>query len=377
MSNLRKSTASNTNLKKLNSQTPSATTSGSSTPISTMDRTDSILNLTKPSLYGIYNDNSLLNLNKELNSSSIEITNSHNHHHDPNHIHTIQHQLHQLEQASNFNGGSIDLANSQSISMDSVISSSIDGSNDDIDSSSPSHKNSHTLANTPLLFKILLLSSSAFIYNEITKQINYNHFGENELATFPMTITNVFFFSLLEKFKFSNYIPINDKFIMIIDQVVALSIQGLLMGTIHPIMDQLLPSKFSRRILSSNPDPNHSTNYSNLFNDLLRASITFLGISYAIRNIEWNSFLQVSIIFSFLNPGLWILLDGTFSGFLSSLIISGLACLMVYLENYTFINQYNFFNHEDLIALWLWIGSFFFCGLIIFGKIGRGLFGRA
>ncbi|KAK6200409.1 insulin-induced protein-domain-containing protein [Scheffersomyces amazonensis] len=360
MSDLRKAAAmSSTNLQSLNSPggSSSNTASGASTP--QLDRTDSVINLTKSALYGIYNDNSLLNLNQELNDSSTDLN-----------VNDLTSHLHQHHHNLQTNGN----FNSHAMSPDGSLSSSIDSTIEE--ESEFNTKPTISLSNTPLLFKILLLSSSAFIYNEITKHINYNHFGDNELATFPMTITNVFFFSLLEKFKVGNYIPINDEFVIILDQIFALTVQGLLMGTIHPLMDYLLPSAFSKRLLSSNPTPHHSTSYSNLFNDLLRASITFLGISYAIRNIEWSSFLQVSIIFSFLNPGLWILLDGTFSGFLSSLLVSSLACLMVYLENYTFINQYNFFNHEDILALWLWIGSFFFCGLIIFGKIGRGLFAK-
>ncbi|KAK6455199.1 insulin-induced protein-domain-containing protein [Scheffersomyces xylosifermentans] len=312
--------------------TSSAVNSGASTP--RMEKSDSVVNLTKPSLYGIYNDDSLLNLSKDINESDIEIN---------------------------------------MIKSDSVSSTNSEST---ATSESSGRRESKSMAKLPIFIKILILSSSAFIYNEITKHINYNHFGGNQLANFPLTITNVFVFSLLEKLKLGHYVPIQGEFIEVADLVFALTVQGLTMSLVHPVMDLVLPNNFSKRLLSSNPYPHASTSYSNLFNDLLRASITFLGISYAIRKIEWSSFLQVSIIWSLMNPGLWLLLDGTLSGFVSSLVVSAGACVLVYFDNYALVNEY--FNHEqeNSIAIWLWVSSFFFCGLIIFGKIGRGLFGN-
>lgn len=145
------------------------------------------------------------------------------------------------------------------------------------------------------------------------------------------------------------------------------------MSLIHPIMDYLLPASFTKRLLSSNPDPNKNRNV-NLFNDMIRLLITFLGISYAIRNIEWTSSLQISMIWSLLNPGLWLLLDGTASGFISSLGGASGACLLVYIQNFEIFKLAELASKENVIALWMWIGSFFFCGLIIFGKLGRALF---
>ena len=71
---------------------------------------------------------------------------------------------------------------------------------------------------------------------------------------------------------------------------------------------------------------------------MIRSSVAFLGVSYAIRNIEWSSFLQVAIIYSLVSPGLWLLLDGTISGLIGSLVVSIAACSVVYYQNYQYLN---------------------------------------
>lgn len=329
MADMRKAAMSNTNLKSMSSATTSGRNSGATTPTRPMEKTDSIINLTKPSLYGIYNDNSVLNLNKDIEDTEIDIT------------------IRKVSDSSN-SPTSGDLSN-------------------------PLNR-PHNLFRLPIGVKILILAACAFIYNEITKHINYNHFNGNNLASFPLTITNVFIFSLFEKFKFGRYIKIDSVAGEATEELVALALQGCFMGLIVPALDKILPSAFSKRLLSSNPTPGQGRSYSNIFNDIVRSAITFLGISYAIRKIEWTSFLQVSIVWSLLNPGLWLLLDGTISGFLASLVVSFIACATVYFENYAFVTQYQTFENEESIALGLWIGSFLFCGIIIFGKIGRGLF---
>ncbi|KAI5953629.1 hypothetical protein KGF54_003001 [Candida jiufengensis] len=330
MSDLRKIALSNTNLKSMND---SPINSGASTPIKgKIEKTDSILNLTKPELFGIYKNDSYVNLNKDIDDTSdldLEIL-------------------------------------KKSDTNDSLLSPSISNTSD---------SNYYI----PLPAKLMILSSSAYIYNEIIKHINYNHFNENQLVNFPLTITHVFLYAFVSKFKIGNYINIDDEFLKVFDNIFALTLQGLLMASLHPIFDRILPRFLTKRLLSSNPQnqsssSSSSSNQSNFFNDLIRSCITFLGISYAIRKIEWSSFLQVSIIWSLINPGLWLLLDGTISGFLSSLLVSSIACVSIYTQNYQFINQYSK-TSDDIIALWLWIGSFFFCGIIIFGKIGRGIFG--
>lgn len=321
MSALRKTALSNVNMKNSNSTSSSAQTNTTAeSESSRLEKSDSVVNLTRPELYGIYNNDSLYGTNVE--------------------------------------------------DMDLYIKTAKPKEKADI---MPAKQPSQSLSMLPLPIKFLILAGSAFIYNEITKHINYRHFSDNQIANMPLAVSNVFVYGFFSRFRLGSYIPIETDLGKTLDNVFALVVQGLAMSLIHPLMDRLLPSWFSNRLLSSNPNPTRSTTYSNLFNDLIRSSITFLGISYAIRKIEWSSFLQVSIVWSLLNPGLWLLLDGTISGFLASLVASTAACATIYIQNYEFISQYTS-NQEFTIALWLWIGSFFFCGVITFGKIGRGLF---
>ncbi|CCG22181.1 Nsg2 protein [Candida orthopsilosis Co 90-125] len=328
MSDLRRIALSNTNIKGMEaSQLPPQ--QGNTTPVpGQMGKTDSEINLTRPELYGMYEGDSFVDFNKDIDDSSL-----------------LDLNVLSAEKVK---------ANGKKAAVKTEVAPKL------------------TLYSLPLPLKLVIVASSAYIYNQVIRHINYNHFSENQLVNYPLTITHVFLYAFVSKFKLSNYIEINDDLLNAGDEILALTLQGLLMASLHPILDKILPKFFSKRLLSSNPNPSSKSNVSS---DLIRSCITFLGISYAIRKIEWSSFLQVSIIWSLINPGLWLLLDGTISGFLASLIASTIACVSIYSQNHNFINGYSK-TTDDVIALWLWIGSFFFCGIIIFGKLGRGLFGN-
>lgn len=148
----------------------------------------------------------------------------------------------------------------------------------------------------------------------------------------------------------------------------ALFVLGLVLASVVPALDYLYPAG-SYRLLSSNPNRLSTNKF--IVNELVRSSLTFLGINYAIRNLNWNSFLQVSMVWSMLNPGLWLLLDGTVNGFAGSVIVSTIGCTAVWFKNsFLFLGM---IWDGEFLALWLWIGSFLFCGGIVFGKIGRNL----
>ena len=65
------------------------------------------------------------------------------------------------------------------------------------------------------------------------------------------------------------------------------------MASFHPILDYYLPKSLTKRLLSSNPNPSSSTSYSTLINDLIRSSVAFLGVSYAIRNMNGHHFYKL------------------------------------------------------------------------------------
>ncbi|GMF99338.1 unnamed protein product [[Candida] boidinii] len=130
---------------------------------------------------------------------------------------------------------------------------------------------------------------------------------------------------------------------------------------------------------------------------IVRSLVIIVGISYCFKKLEWNSPLQASITWSILNLLLWFILDSTLLGFLSASLISILMMFLFnLLKNYDNLNYSsnnhnnndgsnsisinslisinNLFLNNDNLADSLWIGSFLFIGLIIFGKIGKFLF---
>lgn len=281
-----------------------------------MEKTDSVVNLTKPSLYGIYHDNLFVDLNKEENYTP---------------------------KAPPKPASPVPVSSSVSV--------------------------------LALAAKIAVLPVAAFLYNKLTTQIHNQHI-ETLSGAKPLLVTNQVLSDLVESLKPSHLLSLHMP--AAADNAVSLLAEGLVMGLMHPVMDHILPDFMTRRLLTSNPD-GRRTSPATLFHDLMRLLITFLGISYAVRNVEWSSSLQVLIVWLLLNPGLWLLLDGTISGFISSVSVAALACLGVYIQSHDTIHSFFnlvVMNSDDFFAIWLWTGSFFFCGLILFGKLGRALFGN-
>ncbi|EGV66180.1 hypothetical protein CANTEDRAFT_112654 [Yamadazyma tenuis ATCC 10573] len=316
---LKKSILSNGTLKDV---PDSRLSTRASSPI---EKTDSVINLTKPSLYSIYNENAAtaLNLDDDEDDSSNQLY-------------------------------------VQSTRVEEVYV--------------PDHlsKGSKPVVAIKFILKAAVLSVCAYTYNEITRHIRNNHIKLGAQTFQPLFLTELFLtksFHAVEPLKVlsKNFTPSQN-------YATVLVFQGMIMGLVHPFLDFVIPPKHNRRLFSSNPDPKKRYEPATLFNDILRSLITFLGISYAIRNLEWSSSLQVSVVWSLLSPCLWLLLDGTVAGLLAGLVVTVWGCLFVYSMNSDLINIYTSFESSDFIAIWLWTSSFFFCGMIIFGKIGRALF---
>ncbi|CAH2355433.1 protein Nsg2p [[Candida] railenensis] len=310
----------------------SSISSGATTP-TRMIKTDSVINLTKPSLYGIYNDNSLLNLSKD-----------------------------------DFEDGGMYVTPPTSKQSEGE--------------QSESGKASEFLSDYPILKlvgKLLVLTSACFAYNEITKNLHNSHLQSGlSIPNQPLLLANTLLTKFVHKLRPVSAASNNvTSTVSWIDSALALMIQGVAMGSIHPLVDQILPKTLSKRLMSSAPRSTSSSssfpNLSTTGTDLIRSLITFLGLSYAVRKVQWTSALQVSILWSLLNPCLWLLLDGTISGFIASTIGAGVACICVYLQSYELIAIQGH-DYENFAAIWLLVASFFFCGLIIFGKLGRALF---
>ena len=83
--------------------------------------------------------------------------------------------------------------------------------------------------------------------------------------------------------------------------------------------------------------------------------------------------LQVAIIYSLVSPGLWLLLDGTISGLIGSLVVSIAACSVVYYQNYQYLNGVGDASPVELVAIGYGLVVLFWWSYS-FGKLGRFLF---
>lgn len=324
-SSLRKRILLSTSIKTMISSVASL---GATTPLG-LEKTDSVINLTKPLLYGIYNDNLDLNLNKD---------------HEDN------------EDTVFYVKPKPDLQQER-------------------EQQSSQTRPSALLVWVKCATKVATVGVAAFVYNMVTNHIHNNHIQTNRAAFAPLFVTSFLINNFIYKLRPFQTLLGNLDY-QNTDTVCALLLQGLIMSLAHPVLDRVLPKVFSKRVLSLNPNPDAQLTNATLLNDLIRLLITFLGISYAIRKIEWASTLQVLVVWAMLNPGLWLLLDGTASGFLASLVTATLACVSVYVQNTQLVDTAGLRNNDNVIAIWLWVGSFFFCGMTIFGKLGRCMFGQ-
>ncbi|KAG7191335.1 uncharacterized protein KQ657_003540 [Scheffersomyces spartinae] len=293
-----------------------------------LQTSESEVNLIRPALYSIYNTDSVTELSKddEDNASFIEFA--------------TKEQLKKHEQQRQ-----------QEVLM----------------------KNKRTLVEEIIItiVKLACMGASAFFYNCLVSYITSRQIDSTEFQQ-QFNISKGFLQRFIAGFRISRHVDWIPSKLDSIDEIVGLLFQGLVMSLFHPLMDSILPSSMTRRLLLSNPDAAKSLRQ-NFFNDSLRAVVAVLGVSYAIRKIEFNSMWQMSVVWSLLNPSLWLLLDGTLSGFIASTIVTLAGCVRIYFQNKKACQALALSMSSEYHAIWLWISSFFFCGVIIFGKLGRSL----
>ncbi|KAM9939506.1 hypothetical protein OXX80_000988 [Metschnikowia pulcherrima] len=291
-----------------------------------MQKTDSVLNLTKPSLYGIYNSSST-----NLNSENEEVE-------------------------EYIDGAKLHIKSEESRPATSRRPSSIERK---------APPTSIPVLLFKFMYRVAVVVAAASAYNEVTRNIHTTHVDGNGADI------NAFLTHFMGSFKPTTMLPPENRSgsMDMIDRLLTLFFEGLALSSIVPALDKYMPSWGTKRVLTSNPDPKHRAN---LTNDIIRSSIAFLGISYAIRNIEWKSSLQMAMTWTLINPGLWLILDGTLNGFVGSISVAFVGSAVIYIQSGgQFVG-----DSENLFTIFLFIASFFFCGVIIFGKLGRFLFGQ-
>lgn len=291
-----------------------------------MQKTDSVLNLTKPSLYGIYNSSST-NLN--LENDEVE-----------EYIDGVQ--LHIKAKEGRPTPTRTLSSREQKLAQESTA-----------------------MSVAKQITRVAVVIAAALAYNEVTKNIHMTHVDGNGADI------NAYLNNFMNSFKPTTVVLTQQKleFLRLVDIGLTLFLEGLALSSIVPVLDKLMPVWGTARVLSSNPDPKHRAN---LTSDIIRSLIAFLGISYAIRNIQWKSSLQMAMTWTLLNPGLWLILDGTLNGFVGSITVAMLGSAVIYVQSGSTFTG----DSESLFSIFLFIASFFFCGVIIFGKLGRFLFGQ-
>lgn len=102
--------------------------------------------------------------------------------------------------------------------------------------------------------------------------------------------------------------------------------------------------------------------------NLVRSMVSAVGLAYCFKKYQWTSKWQVVLIWSTMNVLIWLGLDSTIIGFVSS------ACLAVgvmVLDGSLKSDVSQDLLNGDTLSDLLWIGSFVFIGQIILGKIIR------
>ncbi|KAF2683486.1 hypothetical protein K458DRAFT_488104 [Lentithecium fluviatile CBS 122367] len=133
------------------------------------------------------------------------------------------------------------------------------------------------------------------------------------------------------------------------------------------------------------------------WNDIVRSVGAFMGIAFAIRRLPWQSTLQLTLTLALVNPALWYILDRSKPGLSFSLIVTSILTSFIFLSNPDVLPSPSLpatvngtrtptpapiradeelfagvVSYENL-AVVTWVGSVLFCSCVCFGSIGRRL----
>ncbi|KMU86021.1 hypothetical protein CIHG_03552 [Coccidioides immitis H538.4] len=134
---------------------------------------------------------------------------------------------------------------------------------------------------------------------------------------------------------------------------------------------------------------------------MVRSIGAFVGIAFAIRKLPWQSTLQVSLTLALANPVLWYLIDRSKPGFVLSTVVGITGMLALLGINPTIVpspataslssplaatspdttmngapipSTTNIMGMtQESVAVGTWIASVLFCSCVCFGNIGRRL----
>ncbi|SCU95914.1 LANO_0E11848g1_1 [Lachancea nothofagi CBS 11611] len=185
---------------------------------------------------------------------------------------------------------------------------------------------------THVLFSLALLGLAGISYNELSKQLHDNHELHAELASRPLALG----VEICRKLSFG-----------MVPTWLAYALEGVIFGALLPLIETLWGH------------PVQTTTFASF----LRSMNAMLGVAFGIRKIQWSSSLQASGAWFLLNIVLWMFFDGTPSMLLGCLGIGTIASITCYRD----VTDY---------SQMLYFMDFYFLGLLLFGKLGRYLYGQ-
>ncbi|KAK9452684.1 insulin-induced protein-domain-containing protein [Dipodascopsis uninucleata] len=150
--------------------------------------------------------------------------------------------------------------------------------------------------------------------------------------------------------------------------ILSWGILGLINGSLLPFVDSVTPSKFG-------PGSQNTVAAMLAWRSIVRSVGILIGVSYGIRRLQWSSTLQGAIVLAVLNPILWVIMDGSFNGFVISSLTAVFGSFFFAWIYPSHLPQSDNWS-EDYISVITWIASVFFCSSVCFGTIGRRLLGR-
>ncbi|OJK03821.1 hypothetical protein ASPACDRAFT_39440 [Aspergillus aculeatus ATCC 16872] len=171
-------------------------------------------------------------------------------------------------------------------------------------------------------------------------------------------------------------------------------VAGVILGNVLPWFDQFSDDLINdgKRAASSASDE-ETAERTLSWVAAVRSVGAFVGIAFAMRRLPWESTTQASVTLALVNPVLWYLIDRTRTGFVLSTVV-GLAGMGVVLgvnpdlvpsslepssptlllANVTGRDfGLDIGVTQESIAVRTWVASVLFCACVCFGNIGRQL----
>ncbi|KAL9112463.1 MAG: hypothetical protein Q9227_003305 [Pyrenula ochraceoflavens] len=112
------------------------------------------------------------------------------------------------------------------------------------------------------------------------------------------------------------------------------------------------------------------------WNPVVRSVGAFIGITFAIRRLPWESTLQMSLTLALANPALWYLIDRSTPGLIISTLVGLFGTVLALVAYPNIIPQPSTPGSTvspDVVGVSAWVASVLFCSCVCFGNIGRRL----